>query len=75
MDSHGFFISEMKHWSLQETDDHYNKFLTELIAMASATYFIGVKTTNVSLFVYFMRHYDQGDDSWKFIDAQNEFVF
>ena len=75
MDSHGFVISEMKHWTLQETDDHYNKFLTELIAMASATYFIGVKTTNVSLFVYFMRHYDQGDDSWKFVDAPNEFVF
>ena len=74
MDSHGFFISEIKHWTLQETDDHYNKFLTELIAMASATYWIGVATTNVSLFVYFMRAYEQGDDSWVFVDAPDQFV-
>eukprot|EP00956_Cyclotella_meneghiniana_P042356 scaffold248428_cov54-Cyclotella_meneghiniana.AAC.1 len=52
------FVAKIKHWTLQETDDHYNKFLTELIAMASATYWIGVATTNVSLFVYFMRAYE-----------------
>jgi len=74
LNSHGFVISEMKHWTLQETDDHYNKFLTELIAMATASFWIGVSTTNVSLFVYFMRHYDQSDDSWVFVDAPDQFV-
>ena len=69
VDSHGFIISEMKHWTLKETDDHYHKFITELIAMATADYWIGVSTTNVAYFVYFMRHYDMGDDSWVFVDS------
>ena len=69
VDSHGFIISEMKHWTLKETDDHYHKFITELIAMATAHYWIGVSTTNVAYFVYFMRHYDMGDDSWVFVDS------
>lgn len=65
----GFVIAEMKKWTLAETDSHYEKFITEMIAMASAKYFIGVSTTNVSLWVYFMRHFDAADDTWWFVDS------
>lgn len=70
----GFVIEEMKYWTLEQTDQHYYKFITELIAMASAKYWIGVSTTNVSLFLYWMRGYDQGDDTWAFVDTDHDFV-
>lgn len=73
-DQNGFVIEEMKYWTLDQTDQHYHKFITELIAMASAKFFIGVSTTNVSLFLYWMRAYEQEDDTWVFVDTDHDFV-
>ncbi len=68
-ESNGFVITEMKYWSEEQTDSHYEKFITEMIAMASAKYFIGVSTTNVSYWVYFMRHAEAKDDTYVFVDT------
>lgn len=64
----GFVLGDMKHWTLEQTDAHYDKFFAELIGMAEAEYWIGVSFTNVSMWVYFMRNYWKGDDSWVFVD-------
>lgn len=37
----GFVLNDMKHWTLEQTDDHYRKFFVELYAAAIAKYFIG----------------------------------
>lgn len=68
-EDNGFVIADMKTWSLEQTDRHYEKFITEMIAMASAKYWIGVSTTNVSFWIYYMRHYDAGDDTFIFVDT------
>eukprot|EP00551_Chaetoceros_affinis_P014545 CAMPEP_0203703576 /NCGR_PEP_ID=MMETSP0091-20130426/43669_1 /ASSEMBLY_ACC=CAM_ASM_001089 /TAXON_ID=426623 /ORGANISM="Chaetoceros affinis, Strain CCMP159" /LENGTH=389 /DNA_ID=CAMNT_0050578279 /DNA_START=333 /DNA_END=1502 /DNA_ORIENTATION=- len=68
-EDNGFVIAETKHWSVEQTDKHYEKFITEMIALASASYFIGISNTNVALFVYFMRHFDATDDTWIFVDG------
>ena len=73
-DENGFVIDEMKYWTTKQTDQHYYKFITELIAMSSAKFWIGVSTTNVSLFSYWMRGYDQEDDTWVFVDTDHDFV-
>ena len=65
----GFVLAHMKTWSLEQTDNHYHKFITEMIAMASAKYWIGVSTTNVSFWMYFMRHYKAHDDTFVFVDT------
>ena len=67
-ESNGFVIAETKTWTYEQTDSHYEKFVTEMIALASAKYFIGISNTNVALWVYFMRHFDATDDSWAFVD-------
>jgi hypothetical protein len=53
--SKGFVLNEMQHWGLDEYDEHYQKFFTELFAMYTASFWIGIAYTNVSWFVYFMR--------------------
>lgn len=68
-EQNGFVIAEMKDWSLEQTDRHYEKFITEMIAMASAKFWIGVSTTNVAFWMYYMRHYDAGDDTFVFVDT------
>merc|ERR1711957_842166 len=68
-EDNGFTISDVRDWSLEQTDNHFHKFITEMIAMASAKYFIGVSTTNVSFWIYFMRHMDATDDTFKFVDS------
>jgi hypothetical protein len=68
-EDNGFVIADMKKWSLDQTDKHYQKFITEMIAMASAKYWIGVSTTNVSYWIYFMRHYQSHDDTFVFVDT------
>ena len=68
-EDNGFVIADMKTWSLEQTDRHYEKFVTEMIAMASARYWIGVSTTNVSFWIYYMRHYEAGDDTFVFVDT------
>jgi len=64
----GFILSDMVHWTPEQTDAHYEKFFAELIGMASAKYWIGVSSTNVSPWVYFMRGFDKENDSWHFIN-------
>lgn len=65
----GFVIADMKTWTAEQTDRHYEKFVSEMIAMASAKYFIGVSTTNVTYWIYFMRHANARDDTFVLIDA------
>ncbi len=71
----GFALADVKKWTEEQTDKHFEKFMAELIAMASAKYFIGVSTTNVSFWVYFMRHMDAHDDTWEFVDRGNLFPY
>ena len=54
-EANGFVFKDMKEWTEEQTDAHFHKFIAELIALASAKYFIGVSTTNVTYWVYFMR--------------------
>lgn len=68
-EDNGFVITDMKTWTEEQTDRHYEKFITEMIAMASAKYWIGVSTTNVSFWIYFMRHADAHDDTFVFVDV------
>ena len=68
-EDNGFVLTAAQRWTPEETDRHYEKFVTEMIAMASAKYFIGVATTNVSFWVYFMRQLGAKDDTWVFIDT------
>ena len=68
-EENGFILSSMKKWTETQTDQHFEKFITEMIAMASAKYFIGVSTTNVSFWIYFMRHMEAEDDTWTFVDT------
>ena len=68
-ESNGFVIAETKKWTLEQTDNHYEKFVTEMIALASAKYFIGISNTNVALWVYFMRDFSASDDTWAFVDG------
>jgi len=56
--NNGFRINDMKRWDSEATDAHFRKFMVELIAMASAKYFIGVLYTNVTWWVLFMRSQD-----------------
>ena len=70
----GFFLSDMVHWTPEQTDRHYTKFFAELIGMASARYFVGVSITNVAMWVYYMRGYDKKDDSWELINYPDHFV-
>jgi len=72
-DINGFVFKEMKDWTDEQTDAHYHKFITELIAMASAKYFIGVSTTNVTYWVYFMRHLEAYDDTFELVDRPSNF--
>mmetsp|Transcript_18493 Transcript_18493/g.26585 ORF Transcript_18493/g.26585 Transcript_18493/m.26585 type:complete len:184 (-) Transcript_18493:254-805(-) len=54
-DASGFDLRRVRAWNEDETDEHFYKFFTELYAMASAKYFIGVAYTNVSWWAFFMR--------------------
>jgi Alpha-(1,6)-fucosyltransferase N- and catalytic domains len=53
--SSGFVLSEMQNWTPKDYDAHYGKFFTELFAMYKAKFWIGIASTNVTWFVYFMR--------------------
>ena len=68
-DLHGFALQDMKDWSLQQTDAHYNKFFVELIGLASGKYFIGTAFTNVSWWVWFMRKPNR--DTFLLLDPPN----
>lgn len=47
-EENGFVFKEMKFWNDEQTDAHFGKFIAEMIAMATAKYWIGVASTNVS---------------------------
>lgn len=66
----GFVFGDMKYWTPEQTDAHFSKFITEMIAMASAKYWIGVSTTNVSFWIYFMRSLKAQDDTFVFVDKR-----
>lgn len=51
----GFILAEMKHWTLEQTDEHYRKFFVELIGLAGARFYIGVAYTNVAWWAAYMR--------------------
>lgn len=65
----GFILSEMKHWTLEQTDEHYRKFFVELIGLAGARFYIGVSYTNVAWWAAYMRSH-----RWShiFLDTQTE---
>lgn len=67
-EENGFVYKEMKFWSDEQTDAHFNKFIAEMIGMASAKYWIGVATTNVSYWIYFMRPLTATDDTFIWAD-------
>ena len=67
-EANGFVYKEMKLWNEEQTDAHFNKFIAEMIGMATAKYWIGVATTNVSYWVYFMRPLMASDDTFIWAD-------
>jgi hypothetical protein len=67
-EENGFVFKEMKLWNEEQTDAHYQKFIAELIGMASAKYWIGVASTNVSYWVYFMRPLVASDATFVWAD-------
>ena len=69
-EANGFVYKDMKYWTEEQTDAHFNKFITEMIGMASAKYWIGVSTTNVSYWIYFMRDARAHDDTYAFVDKK-----
>ena len=62
----GFALTDIKDWSEQDTDQHYEKFMTELFGLAIAKHVVGVTYTNVSWWVLFMRRANL--DGMEFID-------
>jgi len=68
-DLHGFTLRDMKEWTIEQTDAHYEKFFVELLGLVSAKYFIGTSYTNVSWWVFFMRRPDR--DSFQLLDPPN----
>jgi hypothetical protein len=69
-DNEFFENTDTKQWTEEQTDAFYEKTFTELVGMASAKYFIGVSTASDSYWIYFMRHMDAQDDTWRFIDSE-----
>lgn len=70
-DENGFRLGAVKQWTEERTDEHYTKFIAEMIAMAGAKFFIGSSNTHVAYWVYFMRRMDAQDDTWQFIDTDD----
>lgn len=68
----GFVFKDMTEWTEEQTDHHFTKFIAEMIAMASAKYWIGVSTTNVSYWIYFMRSLRAHDDTFEFVDKESD---
>ena len=65
---HGFALTNMKEWSEEHTDQHYEKFMAELFGLAIAKHVVGVTYTNVSWWVLFM----QGSlERLEFVDNHN----
>ena len=62
----------MQFWDIGETDSHFDKFITEMLTMPSAKYSIGVSTTNVSSWIYFIRPPIPKDDTFIFLTIQKQ---
>lgn len=63
----GYVLEDMADWDLETTDAHYAKFFTELFALATSKYYIGVAYTNVAWWAYFMRN---DRESYELIDRE-----
>jgi predicted nuclease of predicted toxin-antitoxin system len=70
--THGFVLSEMKKWTLAQTDEHYRKFFVELLGLAGAKFYIGVSYTNVAWWAAYMRQYRW---SHQFLDIPDKPVY
>ena len=57
----GFAYADMKHWTADDMDRHYSKFMVELLGLSIAKFVVGVTYTNVSWWVLFMRRGVQND--------------
>jgi hypothetical protein len=68
-DLHGFTLRDMKDWTIEQTDAHYEKFFVELLGLVSAKYVIGTAYTNVSWWVFFMRQPDRS--TFQMLDSPN----
>jgi len=68
-DLHGFTLRDMKDWTIEQTDAHYEKFFVELLGLVSAKYVIGTAYTNVSWWVFFMRQPDRS--TFQMLDPPN----
>ena len=71
----GFALADMTAWTKEQTDAHFQKFFIELYALAIAKVYIGVATTNVAYWAFFMRPnrgtfhlIGSGGDSMKTVD-------
>jgi hypothetical protein len=51
----GFAYADMKHWTADDMDRHYSKFMVELLGLSIAKFVMGIVYTNVSWWVLFMR--------------------
>jgi hypothetical protein len=51
----GFAYADMKHWTADDMDRHYSKFMVELLGLSVARIVVGVMYTNVAWWVLFMR--------------------
>ena len=51
----GFTLDSMHKWNGNQMDAHFGKFFTELFGMAISKFWIGIKYSNVSWFVFLMR--------------------
>ena len=65
---HGFALTDMKEWSEEHTNQHYEKFMAELFGLAIAKHVVGVTYTHVSWWVLFMRGSLEG---LEFVDDHN----
>jgi len=68
----GYVLEDMVDWDLKTTDAHYAKFFTELFALATAKYYVGVAYTNVAWWAFFMR---PDRSSYELIDREQPTEF
>mmetsp|Transcript_27214 Transcript_27214/g.41392 ORF Transcript_27214/g.41392 Transcript_27214/m.41392 type:complete len:160 (+) Transcript_27214:1017-1496(+) len=67
----GFVLRDVPDWTEVEHEQHFRKFFTELHGLALSRFYIGVRYTNVTWWVYFMR--PQIDGSVIIVDRPDKF--
>mmetsp|Transcript_10411 Transcript_10411/g.11904 ORF Transcript_10411/g.11904 Transcript_10411/m.11904 type:complete len:468 (-) Transcript_10411:423-1826(-) len=53
----GFILTDMRQWTLEQTDEHFQKFFVELFGLVGSWFLIGVSYTNVAWWAFYMRPY------------------